>query len=211
MPRFRSALVALITSLCALALLPVPPASASVLSSSHPRTWHVLVGGHSPDQAVQAEGYYPKVITIDVGDTVVWTLNTEEIHSVTFMGSCGDFSCFPPCVFEVNIDISPCGSTSYDGVSGLASSGRMVPAAYNWNSAYPHGGTTYSLTFTKSSANAYFALSISGMRGVVIVNPAGTPYPLTQAQYSAQARDQIRSDLDAGAKAREDFRPIATS
>src|SRR5207248_7163659 len=100
------------------------------------------------------------------------------------MGSCGDLSCFPPCVFEVNIDISPCGSTSYDGVSGLASSGRMVPAAYNWNNAYPHGDTTYSLTFTNSGANVYFDLSISGMRGVVVVNPAGTPYPFTQAQYS---------------------------
>ncbi|TME74210.1 MAG: hypothetical protein E6I46_10890, partial [Chloroflexi bacterium] len=202
-------MLALITSICALASLPVTPASASGLASSQPRTWHVLVGGHSHDQAIQAEGYYPKVITIDAGDTVVWTLNTEEIHSVTFMGSCGDLSCFPPCVFEVNIDISPCGSTSYDGVSGLASSGRMVPAAYNWNNAYPHGDTTYSLTFTNSGANVYFDLSISGMRGVVVVNPAGTPYPFTQAQYSAQAQDQIQSDLDAGARAREDFRPIA--
>src|SRR5438874_7698745 len=144
MPRFRSALVALIMSICALTLLPVTPASADGLASSQPRTWHVLVGSHSDGQAIQAEGYYPKVITIDAGDTVVWTLNTEEIHSVTFMGSCGDLSCFPPCVFEVNIDISPCGSTSYDGVSGLASSGRMVPAAYNWNNAYPHGDTTRS-------------------------------------------------------------------
>ncbi len=161
MSRFKSALLALITSICALAVLPVTPVSASGLASSHPRTWHVLVGGHANDQAIQAEGYYPKVITIDAGDTVVWTLNTEEIHSVTFMGSCGDLSCFPPCVFEVNIDISPCGSTSYDGVSGLASSGRMVPTAYNWNNAYPHGDTTYSLTFTNPGANVYFDLSIS--------------------------------------------------
>src|SRR2546429_7000729 len=211
MSRFRSAVLALITASGALAALPVPPASASGLASSQPRTWHVLVGGHSHDQAIQAEGYYPKVITIDAGDTVVWTLNTEEIHSVTFMGTCGDLSCFPPCVFEVNIDISPCGSTSYDGVSGLASSGRMVPAAYNWNNAYPHGDTTYSLTFTNSGANVYFDLSISGMRGVVVVNPAGTPYPFTQAQYAAKAGDQIQSDLDAGTRVRENFRPMATS
>src|SRR5947209_19092551 len=87
MSRFRSALLALITSICALGLLPITPANASGLASSQPRTWPVLVGGHSHDQAIQAEGYYPKVITIDAGDTVVWTLNTEEIHSVTFMGS----------------------------------------------------------------------------------------------------------------------------
>ena len=54
------------------------PASATVISSvsaqstsSGPSTWHVLVGGQSQDPAIQAEGYYPRVITIDAGDTVV--------------------------------------------------------------------------------------------------------------------------------------------
>src|SRR5947209_5331387 len=161
MTRSRDALVALIASLCALALLPVTPAGADSgqsqlttqqrirsvaqerLASSGPRIWHVLIGGHSGDQAIQAEGYYPHVITIDVGDTVVWTLNTDEIHSVTFNGTCEDISCIPPCAFIVNIDISPCGSSTYDGVSAIASSGRMVPAGYNWNNAFPHGDTTY--------------------------------------------------------------------
>src|SRR5205085_8832739 len=59
--------------------------------------------------------------------------------------------------------------------------------------------------------NVYFDLSVSGMRGVVIVNPAGTPYPFTQAQYSQQARDQLQSDLAAGARASNNFRPVATS
>src|SRR6266700_7395008 len=208
MSRFKSALLALITSICALAVLPVTPVSASGLASSHPRTWHVLIGGQSQDQALQAEGYYPRVITIDAGDTVVWTLNTGEIHSVTFMGTCEESSCVPPCV---NIDISPCGSPTYDGVSALASSGRMVPAGYNWDNAFPHGGTTYSLTFTNASVNVYFDLSVSGMRGVVIVNPAGPPYPFSKAQYAQQARDQLQSDLAAGARARNDFRPVATS
>src|SRR5947209_7232673 len=177
-------------------------------TSSGPRTWHVLVGGQSKNQALQAEGYYPRVITIDAGDTVVWTLNTGEIHSVTIMGTCEESSCVPPCV---NIDISPCGSSTYDGVSALASSGRMVPAGYSWDNAFPHGDTTYSLTFTNSGANVYFDLSVSGMRGVVIVNPAGTPYPFTQAQYSQQARDQVQADLAAGTTARNDFQPVAPS
>src|SRR6266550_2843011 len=177
-------------------------------TSSGPRTWHVLIGGQSQDQALQAEGYYPRVITIDAGDTVVWTLNTGEIHSVTFMGTCEESSCVPPCV---NIDISPCGSPTYDGVSALASSGRMVPAGYNWDNAFPHGDTTYSLTFTNAGVNVYFDLSVSGMRGVVIVNPAGTPYPFTQAQYAKLAQDQLQSDLAAWARASNNFRPIATS
>jgi plastocyanin len=193
-------------------------ASATLISSAHaqsassgPRTWHVLVGGQSKDRAIQAEGYYPRVITIDAGDTVVWTLNTSEIHSVTFAGTCEDLSCVPECVFTVNVDVSPCGPTSYDGVSAIASSGRMVPAGYNWNDAVPHGDTTYALTLTNAGVNVYFDLSVSGMRGVVIVHPAGTPYPFSQAQYAQQAQDQLQVDLAAGVRARDDFQPVATS
>jgi plastocyanin len=227
MTRFTTALVALVAWLWALALVAATGASADsqsglaahradgivpgTFASSGPRTWHVLVGGHSKGQAVQAEGYYPHVITIDAGDTVAWTLNTEEIHSVTFTGTCEDLSCVPPCVFTVDIDVSPCGSPSYDGVSALESSGRMVPAVYNWDNAVPHGGTTYSLTFTKPGVNVYFDLSVVGMRGVVLVNPAGTPYPFDQAQYSEQAQEQLRSDLAAGARAATDVQPMAAS
>ena len=77
------------------------------------------------------------MITIDAGDTVVWALNTDEIHAVAFTGTCDDISCIPPCAFTVNIDVSPCGSPSYDGFSALDSSGRMVPAAYNWDNSIP--------------------------------------------------------------------------
>ena len=228
MTRFTTALVALVTWLCALAFVPATGASADsgqsglaahrterimqgTLAPGRPRTWHVLVGGHSEGQAIQAEGYYPHVITIDAGDTVVWTLNTQELHGVAFTGTCEDMACVPPCVFTVDIDVSPCGSPSYDGVSALDSSGRMVPSVYNWDNSIPHGSTTYSLTFTKPGVNVYFDLSVAGMRGVVIVNPAGTPYPFTQAQYSEQAQEQLRSDLAAGASAATDFQPMTAS
>ena len=179
-------------------------------TSSGPRTWHVLIGGQSQDQAIQAEGYYPRVITIDAGDTVVWTLNSGEVHGVVFLGTCADTSCVPPCALTISFDISPCGSTTYDGVSA-SSSGRMVPAGYNWDNAFTPGGTTYALTFTHTGVNVYFDLSVSGMRGVVIVNPAGTPYPFTQVQYSQQAQDQLQADLAAGASASNDFQPVAPS
>jgi len=225
MTRSVTTLVAVIASVCALALAPVTAVSADngqpgrathrtgtippgTPAAGQPRTWHVLVGGHADGQAVQAEGYYPHVITIDAGDTVVWTLNTEEIHAVAFAGTCEEQSCIPPCVFTVNFDISPCGSPSYDGVSALDSSGRMVPPGYNWDNSYPHGSTTFSLNFTQPGVNVYFDLSYAGMRGVVVVNPAGTPYPFTQAQYSEQAEEQLRADLAAGARARSDSQPV---
>ena len=219
--------VSAMVSLGALAVAPTAGASATSTESgpaAHstggsargtsagggPRTWHVLIGGHAGGQAIQGEGYYPHVITIDAGDTVVWTLNTKEIHAVAFAGTCEDISCLPPSCFTINIDVSPCGPHNYDGVSAFDSSGRMVPRGYNWDNSVPHGGTAFSLTFTKPGANVYFDLSYAGMRGVVVVNPAGTPYPFTQAQYSAQAREQLAADLAAGARARRGSQPATT-
>jgi plastocyanin len=208
--RFTTTLFALMTLLGALALVPVSAASAG--TPAGPRTWHVLVGGQSEDQAVQAEGYYPHVITIDVGDTVVWTLNSPELHGVNFGGTCTDISCVPPDCLTVNPDFSPCGPSSYDGVTALADSGRMLAPVYtNWDNSIPHGGTTYSLTFTRPGANVYWDPSVPGMRGVVIVHPTGTPYPFTPAQYSAQAQQQLQSDLAAGAQARDDAQPVTAS
>ena len=87
----------------------------------------------------------------------------------------------------------------------------MIPPGYNWDNAFRHGGTTYSLTFTRPGVNVYWELSVSGMRGVVVVHPAGTPYPFTQAQYSKQARQQLKADLAAGKRAKESLRPVTTA
>jgi plastocyanin len=210
MTRFTTTLVALMALLGMLALVPVTAASAGTPGA--PVTWHVLVGGQSEDQAVQAEGYYPHVITVDVGDTVTWTLNTDELHGVSFAGTCGDISCFPPDCLTVDFDRSPCGPSSFDGVVALANSGRMLAPVYtNWDNSVPHGTTTYSLTFTQPGATVYFDPSVSGMRGVVIVHPAGTPYPFTQAQYTLQAQQQLHADLAAGAQARGDAQQVTVS
>src|SRR5215470_8814274 len=224
MTRFTTVLVALVACLAAMALVPAAGASAA---SGHPgvaaqrigtigqetpapiepRTWHVLVGGQSNDQAIQAEGYYPHVITIDAGDTVAWTLNTKEIHGVSFAGICEQTSCVPPSCLKITIDISPCGPHNYNGVTALDQSGRMVPPEYHWDPSFPRSGTTFSLTLTTPGANIYYDPSVPVMRGVVIVHPAGTLYPFTQAQYSAQARQQLRSDRAAGERAASTARP----
>jgi plastocyanin len=228
MTRFTTALGAAMAAACALSLVPTAGAIANTSqpvpaahrtdriaegapTRSGSRTWHVLVGGQSKDRAVQAEGYYPHIITIDAGDTIVWTLNTTEIHAVAFAGTCEELSCIPPDCFTVNIDASPCGPPAYDGVTAWDSSGRMLPPGYNWDSSVPHGSTSYSLTFTRPGVNIYFDLSYAGMRGVVIVNPAETPYPLTPAQYSAQGRQQLKADLAAGARARAGGSHVTTS
>ena len=214
--RSAAVLVALMVLLGALALAPVTAASAATPGGA--RTWHVLVGGQSADRAVQADGYYPHVITIDAGDTVTWALNTVQLVGVSFAGTCADISssCAPQdclTIFREDFqDFSPCGPSRYDGVTGLAQSGMMVSPVYsNWDTSIPHGATTYSLTFTRPGVNIYFDQSVTGMRGVVVVHPAGTPYPFTQAQYSLQAQQQLDANLAAGAKARGDAQQVTVS
>ena len=155
--RSAAVLVALMVLLGALALAPVTAASAATPGGA--RTWHVLVGGQSADRAVQADGYYPHVITIDAGDTVTWALNTVQLVGVSFAGTCADISssCAPQdclTIFREDFqDFSPCGPSRYDGVTGLAQSGMMVSPVYsNWDTSIPHGATTYSLTFTRPGA-----------------------------------------------------------
>jgi plastocyanin len=50
--------------------------------------WTVLVGGDSHNQAFQAMGFFPHVITVDAGDTVHFRF--EWAHTVSFPGKGGN-------------------------------------------------------------------------------------------------------------------------
>jgi len=69
-----------------LAALPALLASnADAASSTKTKTWKVKVGAESSSGAVQTMGYGPKKIWINAGDTVHWTANSMEPHTVSFI------------------------------------------------------------------------------------------------------------------------------
>jgi plastocyanin len=151
------------------------------MASSEPHTWYVQVGGNVRNMAYNGIGYYPGVITVDAGDTVVWRLDGAEPHTVTFLGGT------PLTPSLLNNFAKPVGNHVYDGV-GLHNSGMLVG---------PHN--TYALTFTKPGVYPYLCLMHGpSMAGVVIVQPAGTPYPDTQAQYDRQGQAELAGALAAG-------------
>ena len=45
----------------------------------------VLVGAEDPEQGVDIEAFFPATLHVHVGDTVTWTQNSNEIHTVTFL------------------------------------------------------------------------------------------------------------------------------
>src|SRR5438132_2758747 len=187
-----------------------PSAYAQRAGLGGPHTWHVSVGGQSPDGAVQGEAYYPHVITIDVGDIVVWSLSSGEPHTVTFFGTgpvpadCLEASDFAPC------PVPP--PSPYDGTR-FAGSGLMLPPGFNWDNNFPlpHGNDTFSLTFGNPGAFVYLSVVQAGMQGLVIVHPAAAPYPFTQQEYSVQARQQLQADLTSARQALASIREPQTT
>jgi len=89
----------------------------------------------------------------------------------------------------------------------------MLPTGFNWDNNFPlpHGNRTFALTFGNPGAYIYQSVVQAGMQGVVIVHAAGTPYPFTQKEYSAQAQQQLNGDLTAARQALASFRQPETT
>src|SRR6266849_6120003 len=52
---------------------------------AHAETWTLAVGAQSPDKARQVLAFLPNEIWIHSGDTITWTVKTDEIHTITFL------------------------------------------------------------------------------------------------------------------------------
>jgi len=156
--------------------------------------WHVLAGGGTPDSAVVGMTFYPDTITIDVGDSITWTYHGEA-HTVSFLSGAPRPSPSSPQA------AAPAGGTTYDG-TGVDSSGIVRPIP---------GHNTYTLTFTTAGTFPYVCLLHPGMGGTVLVKPAGTPYPKTQAQYDEAAAIQSQQDLAGGVSLMNSAPPPTTS
>src|SRR6266540_947974 len=193
--------IMLATGLCA-----VPLGYSHQTEPTGPQIWHVSVGGESKDGSIQGEAFYPHVLTIGVGDTVVWTLSSGEPHSITFFGTepipqdCLIASDFSPCPVPL--------PSPYDG-SSFAGSGLMLPPGFNWDNNFPlpHGNDTFTLTFGKPGVYVYQSVVQIGMQGVVIVQPTGTPYPFLQKDYAVQAKQQLNADLNAARRVVSSSKP----
>jgi plastocyanin len=151
-------------------------------------TWQVKIGGESADHALQAQAFLPTSITIDEGDTINWTMNAAFVHTVTFLSG----GPVPPEPIPAGEDgllmlnpqnAFPVGGPNYDG-TGFVGSG-IIDAK----------GKTFALTFTKAGTYSYACLLHPGMAAQVVVQAAGSAYPMTQAQVDAQANAEMYAKL----------------
>ncbi|HET8604051.1 MAG TPA: plastocyanin/azurin family copper-binding protein [Marmoricola sp.] len=172
----------------------VAVASPTVASAdTAPQTWNVLVGSESPDMAISGMRFLPGEITIDAGDTVNWVANSAEPHTVTFLPGGQSVDALPPLDPMDPQQVMPQGGSVYNPAdyfnSGILTnytgSGFPLPVPVH---------TDYQLTFPSAGTFTYYCL-VHGvmMMGTITVQPAGTPYPHTQAYYDHEAQLQANA------------------
>ena len=157
-------------------------------SSDGTTTWQVLMPTTAELKdgmkgTVDAMRFVPAKIKIGVGDTVSWVDPNIEPHTVTFTSGAAapefvlpEFGAAPgPPTLVPNVQVLfPQGGATYDG-TGYRNSGFLGIGVEQ------HGGTTYSLKFTKAGVYAYICVihADQGMSGVVEVGGVGVGAPTT--------------------------------
>jgi len=193
-----------------------------------PRTLTVLVG--SGQDTVAIHQYFPKSLRIRAGDTLIWRIKSDEIHTVTFLsgGEPPEFAIPVPGGGPREIMLNP-------QVAYPTRMGGALAAVYRGTGYFNSGimykeppspksppNDSFSLTFDTPGTYEYVDLRHPLMKGNVIVvepvAPASIPEELTklipqvpsQAEIDSQARKelapllaQIEKIRDAGETVRD--------
>jgi plastocyanin len=205
----------------------LPGVAPAVAATADAHSWHVTVGAQTPRGSIQTMGFYPSQLTIDQGDTITWTANSAEPHTVTFLSTASPcpqtaLCALPQTGFDLGspVQSAPQGGTSYDGTS-YYNSGVMTTATAGPGLPFPPTVplvASYTLSFPATLAPGtytyYCLVHGQAMTGTVVVQAAGSSYPTTQEQIDAANAQQIQADLASGAalrsQAREQDRKLST-
>lgn len=161
------------------------------------KTWQATVGGQSSDKGVQALAFLPNEMWINEGDSITWTFNANEQHSITFLKVGQARPTFAAgCPGLTPPGITPDGS-SFDGTN-CVNSGLISTL-----------GTTYTVTFPNQGNFVVVCLLHANQSGTIHVLSASQPLPHDQDFYDRQARVEEKDllyDHDGGlaSKLRED-------
>ncbi len=186
---------------------PMPTATTAAMAS--PQTYTVLVGLDDKATGAAIDAYFPATIHVHVGDTVLWKRNSNEIHTVTFLGNmtkAPELMVPMPNAPQGAMMINPQAGFpamskdgTYDGTS-YANSGIMGPDQGQ--------ASQFSLTFTKAGSYQYVCVvhGVEDMIGTVVVEDASVSVP-TQAEDDAQAK----TEMDAATAKIPDIAKAATA
>jgi plastocyanin len=153
------------------ALVSVLPAMAT--------QWNAAVGAQSKNKGRQALAFLPNEIWIHVGDSISWTFNADDIHTVTFLT---DGQVRPP--FPAGCPgFNPSGA-SFDGSTCVSSPPFIT-------------GQSFDVLFPTAGNFKLVCLVHEDMTGVVHVLDTSVPLPHEQSYYDQQAAREAQNLLSA--------------
>lgn len=149
------------------------------------QNWHLSVGAETKDMGRQALAFLPDEVWIHAGDSITWTWQSDEIHTLSFL-SAGQ--------------ITPSFSIPFSGCPGVATS----PATFDGSSCLTSDalvkGQTFTVVFTAAGNYKFECLVHIAMTGTVHVLDSSAPLPHDQAFYDQEAareRRALLTDTDA--------------
>jgi plastocyanin len=143
--------------------------------------WHAKVGAETPDMGRQALAFVPNEIWIHAGDSITWTFNSDEIHTVSFL-VVGQI--FPP--FPVGCPGFSFGVASFDGSTCVTTPPTV------------RGQPDFTVNFPAPGNYKIQCLVHNTMNGVVHVLDPSIALPHDQAFYDQEAAKEIRDLLTDG-------------
>ena len=161
-----------LVGLLALAVLSFPQAALAQ------QNWHAKVGAETPGMGRQALAFLPNEIWIHAGDSVTWTFNSDEIHTVSFLVVGQPF---PP--FPVGCPGFSVGVASFDGSTCVT-----TPPSVK-------GQPTFTVSFPTAGNYKLQCLVHNTMNGTVHVLDLSNPLPHNQAFYDQEAVRETRNLL----------------
>jgi plastocyanin len=163
-------------------------------------TFHVDLGYEEVSKGAEFEAFLPDTLTVDAGDTIVFTLRSHEPHTVTFEAPKPLPEPFLPLP-DQNLAANPQlffpapapGGPPPDPEDPVRLSVSSDGAVYVNSGFLQHPGDSFSVTFTNPGTyQALCLLHPEHMKGTITVNPAGAARPMTDEAYRQQALTQVR-------------------
>jgi len=143
------------------------------------QNWHAKVGAETPGRGRQALAFLPNEIWIHAGDSITWTFNSDEIHTVAFL-VVGQI--FPP--FSVGCPGFSVGAASFDGSTCVT-----TPPSVK-------GNPTFTVTFPVAGNYRLQCLVHNTMNGTIHVLDPSATLPYDQAFYDNEAANEERALLN---------------
>jgi plastocyanin len=183
--------------------------------------WKVTVGGMDMDNAIDFHAFFPKQITINAGDGILFAfapMGRPQFHTVTFTSGEALPPLFVPNLVEgtpvmtdagapqllINPDVAwPNDRTDYDG-TGFLNSGLDVLRA-------PDAGP-FIVNFTTPGTYEYVCVVHAVvMQGTVVVQEAGAELPHDQAAYDEMAAAEMDAYRGQGIEAVAELEAMAAT